>query len=63
MNKWITMVIDGEVVRNIPVRESIGEFEQEKMIAQFLSDPVFVLGNDPQPIGALYDGSDFALPE
>ena len=61
-DKYIYVIVDGEVAVSIPIPAIIGESGQERMIAAFQSNPQFVISEDRIQYLSRWDGEKFTPP-
>lgn len=61
-DKYIHIIVDGEVAAFIPLPGIVGESSQEMMIAAFMSEPIFVITEEKYQRGTIWDGEKFTPP-
>jgi hypothetical protein len=61
-NKYIHVVVDGELALSLPLPAGIGEAAQERVIAAFTSNPEFVISVDQVQYLSKWDGKKFTPP-
>lgn len=61
-DKYIHVIVDGELAVSIPLPAVIGEPAQERMISAFTSNPEFVISEEKVEYLSKWDGKKFTPP-
>lgn len=61
-DKYIYVIVDGEVAASVPLPAIMGESGQERMIAAFQSNPEFVISEEKIQYLSRWDGKKFTPP-
>lgn len=61
-DKYIHVIVDGEVTGSIVAPGLAGQSSQEMMIAAFMSNPTFVVSEERHQRGSIWDGQKFVPP-